>query len=93
MAAFLSGDAATGMRRRSAPPTRSTGHHSTEEYNLNSTIRSNRRDERERPAPAHRTKRRSTASSRCACVQSDGTPAAGLTHLAPLRDGVDGIID
>jgi len=78
------------MRRQFAPPTRSTGHHSTEEYNLNSTIRSNRRDERERPAPAHRTKRRSTASSRCACVQSDGTPVASL---APLRDGVDGVID
>jgi len=89
VAAFLSGSAATGLRRQSAPPTRSTGHHSTEEYNLNGTIRTNRRDERERPAPAHRTKRRNT----CACVQSDGTPVASLTHLAPLRDGVDGIID
>jgi hypothetical protein len=63
-------------------------HHSTEEYHLNGTIRStpaaaNRRDDRPRTRPARR------GNLQCTCVRSDGSKPV----FAPLRDGVDGIID
>jgi hypothetical protein len=33
------------------------------------------------------------AGSRCRCIATNGASTASLRHLAPIRDGVDGVID
>jgi hypothetical protein len=44
------------------------------------------------PAPARQSGHARTGNP-CTCVCTDGTTTTRLRHLAPLRNGVEGIID
>lgn len=63
---------------------------------MSTTVRYTRRsaaDATRRSPAARRGNRPTSHGSRCRCVRTDGTSPTNLRRLAPLRDGVEGIID
>jgi hypothetical protein len=70
-----------------------TDHHLIEGITM-TTTRYARPPNADRGTPARvRRVRPADAGSRCRCIATNGTSTASLRHLAPIRDGVDGVID